>query len=116
MLFPAGCPQCYCGKIRQIITFLINFSCPKCYHRPDHSIPIFKYNRKIIPKPKNICFYRYLQYLLKSSKVRSGRVRSGLVWLGLAYVTLRYVRSVQFRLVQVRSGQTRPGQVRKLLF
>jgi hypothetical protein len=42
----AECPQCYCGEIRQMLTFLINLYCPKTYHRPDHSIRIDKYHRK----------------------------------------------------------------------
>jgi hypothetical protein len=46
----AECPQCYCGEIRQMLTFLMNLYCPKAYHKPDHSIRIVEYRRKNIPK------------------------------------------------------------------
>jgi hypothetical protein len=39
------CPQCYCGKVRHVLTFLAGLYCPKAYHRPDHSILIAEYNR-----------------------------------------------------------------------
>jgi hypothetical protein len=50
------CPQCYCGEIRQTITFLINVDWPKVCHRPDHSIRIVENHGKQIintgmPKP-----------------------------------------------------------------
>jgi hypothetical protein len=47
-------PQCYCGEIRQMLTFLINLYCSKAYHRPDHSIRIVEYHRKIITSKPNI--------------------------------------------------------------
>jgi hypothetical protein len=40
------CPQCYCGDIRQMLTFLINLYCPKFYHRSDHLIRIVEYRRR----------------------------------------------------------------------
>jgi hypothetical protein len=42
----AAWPQCYCGGIREMLTFLINLSCPKAYHGPGHSIRIVEYHRK----------------------------------------------------------------------
>jgi hypothetical protein len=44
-------PQCYCGEIRQMLTFLINFYCPKAYHRPDHSISFVEYHKKLFLNP-----------------------------------------------------------------
>jgi hypothetical protein len=38
-------PECYCGKIQQILIFLINLSYPKAYHRTNHSIHIAEYHR-----------------------------------------------------------------------
>jgi hypothetical protein len=45
----AVCPQCYCGEIRQMLTFFTNLYCPKGYHSPDHSIRIVEYHRKNYP-------------------------------------------------------------------
>jgi hypothetical protein len=42
------CPQCYCCEIRQMLIFLIDLNCPKAYHRPDHSIRIVEYHRKLL--------------------------------------------------------------------
>jgi hypothetical protein len=40
LLSLAACPQCYCGEIRQTVTFHISLYCPKTYHGPDHLICI----------------------------------------------------------------------------
>jgi hypothetical protein len=39
-------PQWYCEEIPQLLTFLSNLFCPKAY-RPDHSICIIEYHRKL---------------------------------------------------------------------
>jgi hypothetical protein len=39
------CPQCYCGEIRQMLTFLIDLSCPKVYQMPDHYTRLVEYHR-----------------------------------------------------------------------
>jgi hypothetical protein len=44
----AVCPQCYCGEIRQMLTFLINLYCLKAYHRPHNSIRIVNIIQEII--------------------------------------------------------------------
>jgi hypothetical protein len=55
----AHCLQCYCGEIRQMLTFLICLKIPKAYHRPDNSIRIVELHRKIIiPKPSNFTWPR----------------------------------------------------------
>jgi hypothetical protein len=41
-------PSVLLRGILQMLTFLINLYCPKTYHRPDHSIRIVEYHRKII--------------------------------------------------------------------
>jgi hypothetical protein len=42
----AECLQCYCGEIRQKLTFFINLYSPKAYHKPDNSIRIIEYHRE----------------------------------------------------------------------
>jgi hypothetical protein len=43
---PAEFPQCCCGEIRHMLTFLINLYCPKGFHMHDHSTRIAEYHRK----------------------------------------------------------------------
>jgi hypothetical protein len=47
------CPQCYCGEIRQMVTFHISLHCLKAYHRPGHSIRIVEYHSEnlLFPNP-----------------------------------------------------------------
>jgi hypothetical protein len=40
--------QCYCRKIWQMLIFFINLCCSKARYRPDRSICIVEYHRKII--------------------------------------------------------------------
>jgi hypothetical protein len=40
--------QCYCGEIRRMLTLHANLCCPKLHHRPDYSIHITLYYRKIL--------------------------------------------------------------------
>jgi hypothetical protein len=53
-IYIAGCPQCCCGEIRQILIFLINIYCPKACHGTDHSIRIVEYHKTIISLKPNI--------------------------------------------------------------
>jgi hypothetical protein len=43
----AECSQCYCGEIRQMLTFLINLYSPKANRRPSHLTRIVQYYRKL---------------------------------------------------------------------
>jgi hypothetical protein len=58
------CPQCYCGKIRQMPTFLINLPCLKAYHKHDNSIFIIEHLRKK--------YYYYLLFIIIFSQVFPG--------------------------------------------
>jgi hypothetical protein len=61
---PLECSQCYCGGIRQMLTFVISLSSPKGHRRPDHSRHIVQYHIKNILKPRTFVFTVSFQQLV----------------------------------------------------